>query len=109
MSRNQKYIKLINSTRWKNVRHTKLIYNPMCEICRERIATEVHHIQPIEQYSNNPELMEEMCYKYSNLQSVCYQCHKNIHLEMKLHRNQKESVKKNNKDKVDDFMTRYFE
>lgn len=109
MSRNQKYIKLINSVKWRNTRHTKLIYNPICEICRDKLATEVHHIQPLEQFSNNIELMEEMCFKYSNLQSLCRECHKNLHLEMKLHKNQKESVKRNNKERTDDFMNRYFE
>ena len=85
MSRNQKYIKLINSVKWRNTRHTKLIYNPICEICRDKLATEVH------------------------LQALCHQCHKNLHLEMKLHKNQKESVKRNNKERTDDFMNRYFE
>ena len=98
----------MNSTKWRETRHTKLIYNPTCEIWREKLATEIHHIQPLEQYSNNPELMELMCFKWSNLQALCHQCHKNLHLEMKLHRNQKESVKKNNKDKVDDFFNTYF-
>lgn len=109
MSRNKYYVKLIHSRKWKEVRDKKIQMNPLCEICNKELATEVHHIKPLEQYTNNYPLMEDMAYRMDNLQSLCHQCHKNIHIEMKLHRKQKESVKKNNKDKTDEFMNRYFE
>ena len=108
MSRNQKYIKLINSVRWRELRTKKIQMNPLCEICGKELATEVHHIRPLEEFTNNIQLMEELCYDINNLQSLCHKCHKNIHIEMKLHRNQKESVKRNNKERTDDFMDRYF-
>lgn len=108
MSRNKHYRKLIHSRKWKEVRDKKIQMNPLCEICGN-LAQEVHHIKPLEQYTNNLDVMEDMAYRMDNLQCLCHQCHKNIHIEMKLHRNQKESIKKNNKEKTDDFFNRYFE
>lgn len=109
MSNNKYYRKLIHSRKWKEVRDIKIQMNPLCEICGKELSQEVHHIQPLENYTNNYPLMEQMAYDINNLQSLCHQCHKNIHLEMKLHRNQKDSVKKNNKERTDDFFNRYFE
>lgn len=109
MSRNQFYIKLVNSTKWRNIRNEMIKKYPLCQVCGRKLSECVHHIKPLENYTNNFPLMEELAYSKENLMCLCRECHKNLHLEMKLHKNQKESVKRNNKERTDDFMNRYFE
>lgn len=82
--------------------------NPLCELCNQNLSECVHHIKPIERYVDNPILMEQLAYDVSNLQALCLQCHKAIHIQYKLQRNQKDNIKKNNKHKTDEFMDRYF-
>lgn len=107
MSNNPYYRKFIHSRRWTDTRKLKLQMNPLCEVCQKELSNEVHHIIPVERFTNNMPLMEEMFFKINNLQSLCHKCHSNIHREMRLHHNQKESVKKNNKERTDDFFDKY--
>jgi 5-methylcytosine-specific restriction endonuclease McrA len=46
----------------------KLAGNPICEICGQRFATQVHHLE-------NARKSPERRYDMSNLQSVCVWCH----------------------------------
>lgn len=67
------------STRWLKLRQLKLNHSPLCEHClkegRTTAATLVHHIKPIEDGG-------EM-YEYSNLMSLCTECHNKIHQSFK--------------------------
>ncbi len=90
MSHNRNYIKLINCTKWKRIRTDVLKQHPTCEQCSARghkaiPATCVHHIIPVEITSDEKE-MERLAYDFSNLQSLCRQCHKEIHYDMKFNR-----------------------
>lgn len=85
MSRDARYISLINTTRWRKVRGLILSAEPLCQRCRQRgkltSAREVHHIVPLESISD-PAEQERMAYAVSNLMSVCRDCHKAIHREL---------------------------
>ena len=59
----------------------KLQQNPLCEICLQKgkiePAIDVHHIDSFTQYQGLKLL--EKAYNYSNLLSVCKQCHQQLH------------------------------
>lgn len=109
MSRNKDYISLINCTKWRKLREIKLKSNPLCELCTEQkktvLAEEIHHIQSIEDGINYTD-MEQRTYDYDNLQSLCHECHKNIHIRKKLQN--KKTQTEINKKKTDSFMDRFF-
>ena len=66
-------------------RRLKTEANWECSVCHtvtHRLA--VHHIRPIERMKEEDK--ERMCYDESNLQVVCYDCHKAIHDAMRSHR-----------------------
>ena len=108
MSRNPTYIKLIQTNRWRELRLTKLMNNPLCEVCeregRSSLASEVHHIKPVESVYAQ-QAMEHLMYSYDNLMSVCHQCHVSIHIDMKSH--SKDNIKKSNKKAVKAFSDKY--
>ena len=56
---------------WKQLRHQKLILNPLCELCelngKRVIATIVDHIEPISIGGRDLDL--------KNIQSLCNSCH----------------------------------
>ena len=108
MSRNPTYIKLINSKEWKILRQRKLMSNPVCEECdksqRSKLADEVHHIVPVESASTASG-MKSLMFNYSNLKSLCHECHVEIHRQLFSHT--KESVKANNKRKTERFADKY--
>ena len=82
MSRNPKYVYLINSGKWQKLRLKKIKANPLCEECLikgiTKEAEEVHHITPVESTNFLPD-MEILAYDYNNLQSLCKECHKEKH------------------------------
>lgn len=110
MSRNRIYIKLINSKAWKVLRREKLRANPVCEECEKEgkctIATEVHHITPVESVSGE-EQMKRLMFNYTNLKSLCHACHSEIHRQMFSH--SKEAVKANNARMTESFINKYLE
>lgn len=59
---------LYSGERWRRLRLAKMRHNPACEMCTTRMAQEVHHVKPVEEF---PELI----YDVSNLQSLCRACH----------------------------------
>lgn len=61
-------IKIYSSKRWKNLKKLIINNNPICNLCRSELATEIDHIKPIK---TNPEL----AYSISNLQPLCKRCH----------------------------------
>ena len=110
MSRNPIYIKLINSKDWRVLRLKKLRSNPICEVCdsefRSTLATEVHHIMPVESKCNESD-MKRLMFSEHNLQSLCHSCHAKIHKDMFSHT--KESVKANNKRATQRFMNKFID
>lgn len=77
------YRKLLNSKRWRELRVKKLNNNPLCESCLRkgitRAASCVHHITPVESAKSDADAVA-LCYSYSNLQSLCRECHNEIHI-----------------------------
>lgn len=63
------------SKEWLLLRSVKLNNNPLCEVClknnKVKSAQDIHHIKDIK---DRPDLRLD----YSNLQSLCYECHNNI-------------------------------
>ena len=108
MSRNKTYIRLINSKEWKVLRRKKLTDSPVCECCeshdRVTIATEVHHITPVESVSSESQ-MRRLMFNYSNLMSVCHACHSDIHRQMFSHT--RSAIKANNERITEAFIEKY--
>ena len=108
MSKDANYIKLINTTRWKRLRLTKLQSQPLCECCKNNgkitPASEVHHITPVESVTTI-EQMEILMFDFNNLMSICHECHVNIHAEMFSH--SKANVQKANERKTKRFIDRF--
>lgn len=80
MSRDPRYRRLVGSTRWQRLAlATKVAAAWQCQECgrvTRRLA--VHHIRPVED-TNDPDEMERRCFDPSNLQVLCYDCHKLKH------------------------------
>lgn len=57
--------------------------HPLCEDCeqagRTTIATEVHHIRPIEECAGRPDDMRELAFNSCNLRALCKACHIEAH------------------------------
>lgn len=106
---NKDYKSLINTTKWRKIRENKLSMNPLCELCEEEektiLATEIHHVNPIQNGINYAD-MEDRAYDMNNLQSLCHEHHKNIHIGMK--KISKKAIKDVNNKKTQFFMDRFF-
>ena len=108
MARDEQYIKLINTQRWRRLRFKHLQSNPLCERCKNQdrvtAASEVHHIIPIESQTSSKD-MEQVAYNPLNLMSVCRECHRAIHTEMRS--NSKDNIKAANKRKAKRFVDKF--
>ena len=83
MAHSKLYVKLMNSREWRELRIRKLQANPLCERCQAEHgwvvpARCVHHIIPIEASTSEAEARER-AFNFNNLQSLCYECHREIH------------------------------
>jgi len=73
--------KYYNTPIWKKLRAAKIRNNPLCELCLKknppviRQTEEIHHRVFIDIDNPDPVLI----YDYDNLQSLCKECHANIH------------------------------
>lgn len=67
------------STKWKKLSRRILQERPICEICGENYADQVHHIIPV---ADNPEL----AYDENNLQPICRACHARLTRKERLER-----------------------
>lgn len=92
--KHQKYIKLLNSKRWKQLREWKLNKNPLCERCAEKglvvSAVDIHHIKPVESVPEDQ--MENVCFNPHNLIALCIPCHIEIHRQMRSHEGQMKDI-----------------
>lgn len=110
MAKDANYIKLINTQRWRTLRLKKLQAQPLCECeeCKEHdritLATEVHHIVPVESVTTI-EQMEVLMFDFNNLMSVSHECHARIHQEMFSH--SKANVQKANEKRTQRFIDKY--
>ena len=94
MSQKEDKMRIYNSREWRLLRDQKRTATPYCEKCRaDGIAAGVlpfgyvtpvqviHHIVPIET-ARDYESMRALALRYDNLQSLCFQCHSDIHKAM---------------------------
>ena len=102
------YKNLIQSTRWRKLRNTYLQQHPICEYCHTKLATEVHHIEPLMKYRNDLYMMEKMCFDEDNLMSVCHECHYGIHRELGKYSHKQQDVKDLVAEKLNKFNEEYF-
>ena len=111
MARNANYKKIMNSTRWRDLRNKKLHDCLECEECAKkgkfRMAQEVHHIIPIESARDLPG-MESLAFDYKNLESVCKPCHHEIHDRAGSHQRNKENMKKFQSETIDSYFKNKF-
>lgn len=86
MSKNQTYMRLINSQRWIELRKRKISECPICEECKKKgiymPTEEIHHIKPVED-ARSEEEMERRMYDYLNLRALCKECHHEAHRQLK--------------------------
>lgn len=84
-TKNELYHKLLNTSRWQNLRSSYLQRHPVCEKCEEngrtRLATCVHHIIPVED-AKDAETMESLAFDGNNLMALCSECHDHIHKDL---------------------------
>jgi 5-methylcytosine-specific restriction protein A len=80
----------------------------LCENClakgRTTPAAVVHHVKPVEAGISDMQ-MRSLCFDYSNLQSLCHECHNEAHRELKSYA--KESVKNRNTQRTGLFVSRF--
>ena len=84
MAHSKLYVKLMNSREWKALRIRKLQANPLCERClaeygRAVPAQVIHHVKPIEA-TNSEAKARARVFDFDNLQSLCFECHRAIHV-----------------------------
>ena len=90
MAHSKLYVKLMNSREWRQLRMEKLRANPLCERClaeydRAVPARVVHHIKPIEDTNDEME-SRRRAFDFDNLQSLCFECHRAIHVAEGYHK-----------------------
>lgn len=110
MSKDVTYNRLIQSRRWLELRRKKINETPLCERCNEIglivPVAEIHHRRPCEE-AQTPAEMERLMYDYSNLQSLCHDCHVEVHRAMK---SKSKAAVRARKEKANErFVSRYFE
>lgn len=74
--------KIYQSARWKKLRLSKLMSNPLCQKCllkgKTTLAIDVHHIDSFMNYQGLKRT--EKAYDINNLVSLCKECHAEEHL-----------------------------
>lgn len=108
MSNDKEYQHLIHSAAWIRLRKWKLKEHPLCELCeqegRTTLATEIHHVTPVE-FAVNKDQKQELMYNAGNLMSLCHQCHVRIHTEMG--RSGGKRLKRMTEERMKEFKDRY--
>ena len=91
MAHSKLYVQIMNSKEWRELRARKMEANPLCERCKEqgyvRSARCIHHIVPVESGRTDDEC-RALAYRWTNLQSLCYECHKEAHRQLGTSREQ---------------------
>jgi 5-methylcytosine-specific restriction protein A len=72
---------IYQTSRWRCLRQMKLMYSPLCEEClkdgKATQAIDVHHKDSFLNYAGFQR--ESKAFDYSNLMSLCKQCHQKLH------------------------------
>lgn len=83
--------------------------HPVCEDCEEKgrttVATEVHHIRPVESAAGRPVDMQELAFNPCNLRALCRPCHIDAHRV--LHSNSLNSSKERARAELSAFVSTY--
>ena len=78
--------KYYNTKQWKNLRNYYIRRNPLCEICLSKgivkPANEVHHKVKFLDGRTDEERWQ-LLLDEDNLQSLCYECHDEVHRKMR--------------------------
>lgn len=81
-TRDKKYLRFYNSPEWRRLSTQYMVdVGYKCEMCH-RIATEVHHIIPIQTEEGWERRLD-----YSNLMALCVNCHNKKHGRFKINKN----------------------
>lgn len=79
--------KIYQSSKWKQLRISKLMSNPLCQKCLQKgkttLAIDVHHIDSFMNYTGLMRLQK--AYDIDNLVSLCKECHALEHLNGTTH------------------------
>ena len=77
---------IYNTDRWRKLRASYLMNHPLCERCQSqgtvREASDVHHKVSFMSTDDQIE-RESLAYDYDNLESLCRECHNEIHNKKK--------------------------
>lgn len=81
----QKFIssKIYSTRRWQELRQSVLMQHPICQICNQELATEVHHNPPISTGKTNEEMLDIGFGITSQLLALCHKCHEDLHNKLK--------------------------
>lgn len=100
---------MLNSRRWRRLRAAYLSTHPVCEDCeaqgRTTMATDVHHIRPIEERAGRPLDMHALAFDPCNLRALCRPCH--IEAHRVLHSNSLSSSKERARAELSAFASAY--
>lgn len=83
-----------DTRRWRKLRMSKLMAQPLCEDCLSRgkitPATQVHHVDSFMNYEGDKRLQK--AYDYNNLMSLCVECHERMHNPLKRYMDEQEKI-----------------
>ena len=73
---------IYNTDRWRKLRNSYLAEHPLCEECLKNgksvLAEHIHHINEITNGKTDEEMLE-LGFNPNNLESLCHDCHKQLH------------------------------
>ncbi len=74
-------VKIYASKEWRSLRLAYLYHHPLCELCEARgIVTLAQHVHHADSFTNYDSLMAKFrAYDYTNLVSLCEECHGWLH------------------------------
>lgn len=77
--------KAYKSKQWKDLRNLYIAQHPLCEICLQKgiymPATDVHHLSSPFEPGLTEQQRQYRLLLWDNLQSLCKECHGNLHYE----------------------------
>lgn len=101
-------MQLMRAREWRTLRARKLAANPLCEEHLKRgkyvAASVVHHIVEVESGHSEAEC-RRLAYSWSNLESLCRECHAEIHKAARSH--SREAHKKREADRLEQWKSRW--
>ena len=107
--RTKDYARIMNSRAWRRLRREYLALHPVCEDCEASgittVATEVHHVIPVESAAGRPDDMQALALDASNLRALCHACHVEAHRVLRS--NDVQTVKDRSASEVEAFADAY--